>query len=60
MPPFDDYLEHVEALVQNVLNEWAAHTRAGNGPALTKEFMNLFDRADDYITEWNARSESGS
>ncbi len=48
MPPIEEYLEHVDALAQDVVNAWGSNTQAGN--ALTGDFEALLDKACRYRT----------
>jgi len=41
-------LAEADCLAQEIVNEWGINMRAGNGPALTSEFLNAFERACQY------------
>jgi hypothetical protein len=50
MPPIEEYLKHADELAQDVVNACRVNMQAGNGPVLTDEFKNVFDKACRYRT----------
>jgi hypothetical protein len=48
--PIEDYIEHADALAQDVVNAWGINVSAGNSASLTESFKALFETAAQYRT----------
>ena len=49
MPSVEECLQRADEFAQEVMHVWVTQMNAGNASALTDEFKNLSDRADDYV-----------
>jgi hypothetical protein len=49
MPALEQYLKEAANLAQAVVNDWGMNVNAGNGPALSAEFLALNEHACCYL-----------